>query len=250
MMVVSLAFADILNGLLTPFNILGWLNIGGNEVCLTETIISLQATGASIISIMLISIDRYLSVSKPLRYRIMISRTKVGIAIMITWLSSFLCVLLCTFLGGSWDETIVRCTWTTVLTPAVFYGVLLSLYSICALVSFVLYLLILYIAWNRTRRISSPSFELVIHKRQTKLSKMMAINMILFHILYLPATILEPFAMSGNLVIFSFYYLSRVLWFSKAMINPIIYGWLNKDFRNAYKKLLRIKHSNKISVSN
>ena len=32
-----------------------------------------------------------------------------------------------------------------------------------------------------------------------------------------------------------------VVFYFNALLNPVIYAWMNKDFRNAFRKILRIK---------
>ena len=202
-------------------------------------------------SMLFISIDRYLSISRPLYHLRVAYQSKILAIIVITWVIMLLIVLLCVFLGGKWNKDVLNCSWGDVLLLGVFYGVLFSIYTIAAITSAVLYIRMVSIAQNRSRVICTTSnFKAVTHRKQKKVNYMIGVVMISYHALYLPAAVLEAFNDSHNFVLFIFYYIFRIAWFSKAMINPVLYGWLSKDFHRAFQRLLHVNifKSNKITT--
>ena len=69
---------------------------------------------------------------------------------------------------------------------------------------------------------------------------MMAIIMGTYYGFYLPAFV--DFLLDYDQNIKG--YLNRIFWamfYFNALLNPIIYAWMNRDYRNAFRKILRIK---------
>ena len=83
-----------------------------------------------------------------------------------------------------------------------------------------------------------------VHSVQFKITKMLTLVMGLYYLCYFPPMIIHSFNDKlGNYESFSIIQrCSTLLWYTAAMINPIIYGWMNKDFNVAFCSMLHLKN--------
>ena len=79
-----------------------------------------------------------------------------------------------------------------------------------------------------------------IKKTTSKTTKMMAIITGTYYGLYLPSIVnyLVNYDLRVKRYLFLFI---NALFYCNAILNPIMYAWMNKDFRNAFRKILRIR---------
>ena len=119
----SLSAGELLTGtFVIPFSgtfatSTGWAF--SSTVCKIVGVMSVLGPCVSALSLLVVSVDRCLAVSKPLRYAGLINKTYAMLAVAVVWVSSLLLSLLP--LGGSWGRysyspVLVTCVMTAVRT--------------------------------------------------------------------------------------------------------------------------------------
>lgn len=275
--IVSLAVTDLLLGLLVlPFSAL--LQFGeewplGPVFCNFYISMDVMLCTASILTLLAISVDRYLAVTMPLRYASLVSPWRVAVALAGVWTVSVAVSFLPIQMGWNTANGTVqnygpvasekRCRFELnapyVLTDSVltFY---LPLVTMCWT-----YLRILRIARAQAKRTvgarptcvasydggrNPPTTTTVVSNvtaaalREHKATVTLAAVIGAFVVCWLPYFILftalglrehpDPCTIPA---------FSIVLWlgYTNSALNPILYGALNRDFRSAYTHLLRCR---------
>ena len=264
MFIVSLAIADITVAVLVmPFALIygvlqkwifGWIFCNFWMSC------DVMCCTASIMHLCVISLDRYLAITKPLQYKILMSKRRAILLIVCIWLCGGLMSFIPIYLGWYIDPGDVS-LYEDSLQCGLFvnkvYAVISSSTSfyIPLLVMIFTYFKIYKIARAQVREIrkleisardtGAQSDARIQRKsrriaRDTKAVKTLGTLMGLFIVSWLPfflMYLIMPFCAEC--------YLHRqveslITWlgYVNSLINPCIYAWLNKDFRLAFRRIL------------
>ncbi|XP_021474194.1 histamine H2 receptor-like [Oncorhynchus mykiss] len=262
--VVSLAVTDLLLGLLVlPFSATLELRSGhwplGGTLCNIYVSLDVMFCTASILTLLAISVDRYLAISAPLCYPRRVTPPRVALAITTIWVTSLAMSFLPIHLGwntadfrvqnldwGIWDEVeegrTCRFEWHNnyVLLDA-FGTFYLPLLVMCGM-----YHCIFQIARKQVRRIraATPSFAPTAsaaatareHKATVTLAAVLGAFIICWFPYYTFFTCMGIGAETNPPTTAH----SVVLWlgYFNSVVNPILYPALNRDFRRAYGELL------------
>ncbi|XP_028662605.2 LOW QUALITY PROTEIN: adenosine receptor A2b [Erpetoichthys calabaricus] len=272
---VSLAVADILVGCLAiPFAIT--ISTGFSSEfysCLFLACFVLVLTQSSIFSLLAVAIDRYLAVKIPLRYRELVTGKRAREIIAVFWILSFIIGLI-PFLG--WNGKDKCCSGTSNGTNTALDGQNICLnashvnnhscqvncyfevvvdmkYMVyfnffgCVLppllIMLVIYIKIFMVARKQLRQIElkcingDNSRRLL--QKEIAAAKSLSIIMGLFAVCWLPVHILncvtlfykkvnEPWVMFMAIILSHF----------NSVVNPIIYAYRIKDFRNTFRKII------------
>ena len=252
--VASLACADLLAGIVVLFNITAISTTKSQfsiPLCNIKLFLVFMCLLGNAYNILFITIERFIYIIKPLRYSSIVTQHRTSLSIVALWSAVFIHVLVLYIFGSAIDPS----------SPCVFFGVLGNasrtiMYielSIIVAVLIVCQTIILLTAkkLNRTEpHIShfAPSLQpqQIERLRQRKMAGTIAVVIGTFLVCYIPATIFN--------ILFSKLYsgqwsftmllcsrcLKMVLWM-QSLVNPFIYGWRNKSFHRAYRKLLGMK---------
>ncbi|XP_068572687.1 histamine H2 receptor-like [Cebidichthys violaceus] len=265
--VVSLAVTDLLLGLLVlPFSATVELRSGnwplGGALCNIYISLDVMLCASSILTLMAISVDRYLAISAPLSYSRRVTPLRVTLAMIAIWALSLAVSFVPIHLGwntadyrvqhldwGMGDEVkeglYCQFEWNNnyVLIYA-FGSFYLPLLLMCGM-----YLCIFRVAREQVRRIraATPSFARAASTaaiaREHKATMSLAAVLGAFVICWFPYfTLFTCMAIKGktnppNTLN------SVVLWlgYFNSALNPILYPAFNRDFRKAYGELLRCR---------
>ena len=265
MFIVSLAIADITVAVLVmPFALIyGVLEkwIFGWVFCYFWMSCDVMCCTASIMHLCVISLDRYLAITKPLKYKMLMSKRRAILLIVCIWLCGGLVSFLPIYLG--WytdlgDEALYADSPHCGLFVNPIYAVISSSTSfyIPLLVMIITYYKIYKIARSQLReirkleicakdvggvatdsRLQRKSRRVA---RDTKAVKTLGTLMGLFIVSWLPfflMYLIMPFCSNCHL---PRRVESLITWlgYVNSLINPCIYAWLNKDFRLAFKRIL------------
>ncbi|XP_037317264.1 histamine receptor H2a [Pungitius pungitius] len=275
--IVSLAVTDLLLGLLVlPFSALLQLNNEwplGPAFCNFYISMDVMLCTASILTLLAISVDRFLAVTRPLRYASVVLPWRVGVAMASVWTVSVAVSFLPIQMGWNTVNGTVqnhgpsaperRCRFE-LNRPYVLTDALLTFYLPLVAMCWT-YLGILRIARAQAKRIISarptcitsyncrdnPSTSTTVVSsvtavalREHKATVTLAAVMGAFVVCWLPYFILftvlglkehpDPSTVPEFPI---------VLWlgYTNSALNPILYGALNRDFRSAYTHLLRCR---------
>ncbi|KAK7477338.1 hypothetical protein BaRGS_00031403 [Batillaria attramentaria] len=205
-------------------------------------------TTVSLLSGFFATIDRFMVIVVHRHYHSVMSVRNVKLMIAVAWLYSF-CFAAIPFFNNNWD-TVGRCEFVTVV-PAwyIVYGSSQNVVS--TVVEIILYVAIFHVA-NRRRRVFKRELTLSsngagsgvtarVPKEQQSLrgAKFMGIVLIAYSLCW------TPFAVLGYIQIYCYHptltmvrMVTVYLGISNSLLNPIIYAWQKREFREGLKRLL------------
>ncbi|CAH1783219.1 unnamed protein product [Owenia fusiformis] len=271
--VCSLAVADITVALLVmPHSIIkeiygqwsfGWI------FCYFWISCDVMCCTASILHLCVISLDRYFAITDPLKYSVRMSRKRACVFITIVWVCSVTISFMPIFLGWFSDHSVNLYTDNPVCMLNVnrVYAVISSMTSfyVPLIIMIFAYITIFRIAMRQAREIrklensfssqksmydstGTSFYEAKKHKkrsrkirRDSKAIKTLGILMGLFCFCWLPfflMYIIMPFCPSCYLPPAAESFITW-LGYVNSCFNPCVYAFLQRDYRLAYKKLLR-----------
>lgn len=276
--IVSLAATDLLLGLLVlPFSALLQLSDEwplGPAFCNFYISMDVMLCTASILTLLVISVDRYVAVTMPLRYASLVLPWRVAVAMAGVWTVSVAVSFLPIQMGWNTINGTVQnrgpgsrereCRFE-LNGPYVLTDSLLTFYLPLIVMCWT-YFRILVIARTQAKRIistrptciasydcrgTSPSATNTLVSsvsaatlREHKAAVTLAALIGAFVVCWLPYFILfTALGLKGHPDPSSVPEYSIVLWlgYANSALNPILYGALNKDFRSAYTRLLRCR---------
>uniref|UniRef100_A0A8C1M8G8 G-protein coupled receptors family 1 profile domain-containing protein n=1 Tax=Cyprinus carpio TaxID=7962 RepID=A0A8C1M8G8_CYPCA len=254
LIVRSLAASDCLLGsLVMPYSMVRSVEgcwYLGDVVCTVHSSLDMSFCISSLLHLSLISVDRYMAICDPLRYRMRVTNNTVTAFITFIWLFSIFYSFFIVFSGVNkigLESFIMQvyCVGSCVLFFNKQWGI------ICPILTFFLpgtimsslYMKIFYVAQKHakvmservTGRLKSQSSA----HRERKAAKTLAIVMGVFLFCWLPfftVTALDPF--------FNFFtpavVFDAVIWFAylNSTCNPLIYGFFYPCFQSAFKILI------------
>ena len=255
-MVASLAFADFFWGVgLLCGNFAKHLSSSIaylNSLCYIRVIFNLLAWYGNVYNTLLCTIDRFVFITKPLRYHSIITPGKASMAILLVWMSIVFQITLIVAFGPTVDAEI-RCSYISVMPKLAFNTTVAQFVLITFCVIVPMYVVIGYISWKAAKNephLSNypPEAQAGQRKklRERKWAKVIGMVLGTYLVCYTPFLVGDAIF---NLLFtrpypFEILLVKRILnliYNMQAILNPFIYGWKNAHFRQAYNKLLARK---------
>lgn len=238
--VVNLAVADFMFCAVNlPVNATRYASqawILGDVICQLFPLTFYTNLQVSMLMMMLIAINRYIGVVHSQRYKCIYTKAAISSMIVFCWIYTL--SLLLPVLLGKWGEF--------GLIPEIFdcdfrpkdgkdgKNTLFIIGAVVPLLVIVTCYLAIFISVQRRRRRLHGSRQ---HKRyNTRLTITLVVAFVAFLFCLLPITILQLVAKPRDLP-YLFIIGNIILW-SMSVINPVIYGFLNKNYRHAYAATL------------
>lgn len=243
--VANLSASDLCLGLSLPFQISFFffpsLNLS-KEACLLRYEVIIFTSTSSLISLLFTVIDRHIAVTYPLRYTMIMSDRTADILIGVVWIYA-LSISCPPLLGYNTFDTAPLCAYELVMAKP--YRLIVALHFICLpTIMFIIYCRIFYMAWSHRRTIMAQQTggSYVVNtslKRETKTAVVMATVMLFFTLCWLPFSTIQV----AQAVEFSVHraFISNFLVFLglfNSIMNPFIYVWKNKQYKEAFRKIL------------
>ncbi|XP_013382732.1 octopamine receptor 1-like [Lingula anatina] len=255
--ILHLAVADTCVGATMPFHIYIFFDrriLGNIYVCVFRYSSITVTLTASVLFLLAIAVDRHVSIVHPLRYHVLMTQSRARIIVTAVWLSSIgFAFVIPMVWHNSWEDIPDRdCDFGKVM-PWVYLAWLVPLFIINTLAILGLYGRIFYIAHERAHRIQRYNTQpRLAFTTNLKIAKTAAIVLGLFMLCWYPFYLITAIQVYGGLI----YSETWEEWRSYATIlaiansaqNPVVYAFRMKAFRNEFKKLLRIKPSQKPNV--
>ena len=244
-LIVSLAIADvntIWNAIFGPLTDGPWFdcNADWQIFCVLRLFMETINSAGNLYSILLISIDRFLYISYPLRYEIFVTRARVVWTLVGVWVWVVLNAMLIIPYYNIDGHT--RLCATSAVVPSIietaFY---LPGFAIVSTITAAMYSRIAYIAYRRSRDCAGTSSG--VSNRSNKILRMLSLVLGLYFLLWLPALVMFSFLSAdspGWLV--ELYHMVALLWFVNSWINPFIYAWHSSEFRRGFRKFFGMKN--------
>ncbi|XP_078000660.1 putative G-protein coupled receptor 176 [Glandiceps talaboti] len=259
LLIVNLAFADLLSSLLcVPFDIAANFNQGswlpGAVSCKVVRFLYSIFVSASIVTLSAIAIDRYYSVVYPLEKRMTLFKTKLMISYI--WIHAVVICLPNLFVYEvtkipKTDTLICIDIWKSRLQRRIY----LILYATLTLFIPLTITCLAYCFVWRAFRLSQRRVNVIkslkrpktaMHmpyasKTEMKLLKMLFVMVSVFLLCWGPNVVVVFYLTFLPSVPITQYAILTVQWVTRlnAVLNPIIYGYLNKYFRQGFNDLLR-----------
>ncbi|XP_078693244.1 adenosine receptor A2b-like [Branchiostoma floridae x Branchiostoma belcheri] len=249
--IVSLAVADICVGLLgIPFAIVTYLGFPHNfHGCLMMLSFIIITTQSSIFSLLAIAVDRYVAIMNPLRYEYLMTTRTARWAIALTWALSLL-IGMVPLMGWNLGPSQNGCAFTAVIDFDYFvyfnfFGCVLTPLLIMGFI----YSTIFWSVRKQLRSIKSTDIttsaiekKKKYFKKEVKAAKSLAIIVGLFAVCWLPLHTLNcidhlcreacpyPYELLMTAILLSH---------ANSAVNPVIYAFRNRDYRNTFKSLVQ-----------
>ncbi|KAG2455653.1 histamine H2 receptor-like [Polypterus senegalus] len=262
--IVSLAVTDLLLGLLVlPFSAVNELFLSwpfGATFCNVYTSLDVMLCTASILNLFMISLDRYYAVTAPLRYAMLVTPSRVAVALGVIWVVSFMVSFPPIHLGWNTVNFTVQNKGagdrdtTCMLELNKGYALLdaFGTFYLPLLVMCVTYYRIFKIAREQAKRINTATCSGTagahLHShlalpsvREHKATVTLAAVMGAFIVCWFPYfTVFTYLGLQGH-VDQTVYGIVLWLGYANSALNPILYAALNRDFRTAYSQLLHCR---------
>ncbi|XP_026175337.1 muscarinic acetylcholine receptor M5b [Mastacembelus armatus] len=156
---LSLAFADLIIGVLsmnlyTTYILMGYWSLG-NLACDLWLAVDYVASNASVMNLLVISFDRYFSITRPLTYRAKKTPKRAAIMIGLAWLVSFVLwappILCWQYFVGERKVPMYQCQIQFLTEPVITFGTAIAAFYIPVSVMTILYCRIYKETQKRTK---------------------------------------------------------------------------------------------------
>ncbi|CAN9507923.1 unnamed protein product [Ophioblennius macclurei] len=156
---LSLAFADLIIGVLsmnlyTTYILMGYWSLG-NLACDLWLAVDYVASNASVMNLLVISFDRYFSITRPLTYRAKRTPKRAAIMIGLAWLVSFVLwappILCWQYFVGERTVPVDQCQIQFLTEPVITFGTAIAAFYIPVSVMTILYCRIYKETQKRTK---------------------------------------------------------------------------------------------------
>ncbi|XP_071993799.1 adenosine receptor A3-like [Engystomops pustulosus] len=252
--IVSLAFADLTVGILVmPLAIV--ISLGKHlhfYSCLFMCCLLIILTNASILSLLAISVDRYLRIKIPTRYKSVITPRRICISIWCVWIVSLVVGLVPMF---GWnnrtqlkdeEKSYLKCEFLSVMGMDymvyfnIFGWVFLPLLIMLALYIEIFYLIRKHLAKGTTNTKGRGIF----YGKEYKTAKSLSLVLLLFALSWLPLSIMNCLIYFRPTVKESTAFqpvilLAILLSHANSAMNPIVYAFKIKKFKESYIQILK-----------
>ncbi|XP_030649140.1 glucose-dependent insulinotropic receptor [Chanos chanos] len=253
-LVLNLAVADVLVGVaitgVATDVVQGTTASTQKSKCLLRMSFIIAPTASSILTMFLISLDRYVAIKCPLRYARLVGRRAIAGALVTLWLLSVAVGFLpCVIEQMQRGEYRRHCTFFTVIEPKSIIVLFAAFFFPLLCVFIFFYLDILKIACQHQRQIRRTQLTDVCHPVSTrywhhvKALRTVALLVGCFTLSWCPffvVCIVQVFCPTCQLYLL----LENHLWFlglSNSLINPLVYAFWQKEVRQQIRALFTCK---------
>ncbi|XP_038128404.1 trace amine-associated receptor 1-like [Cyprinodon tularosa] len=235
-LILSLAVTDLLVGaLVLPFSAILSMSscwYSGYLLCKMRDLFDILLCASSILNLCCISIDRYYAVCHPLTYKSKMNGCVTLTIILVSWTLSALLAIAINVRGKG--EENLNCE-IFVATKESSPGPIFAFY-IPAIIILTIYLKILTVAKGQARRIQNTlKSEAALSKMEKKANVTLTIVLGVFLICWTPFFVSQGLYSMGRLTI-PIVVIEAFKWlgWSNSMLNPLVYAFFYRWFRNAF----------------
>lgn len=247
-LLVNLAISDIVSFLFLPLILVqSYAPLEANHFAdfLCKFFISFHVPGTAnvvaILTVTLMSVERYHALVKPMKIRKRLRKDTVGYAIAALWISGLL-LTLPYYIFGNYDKDHLYCVFGTQGTGLVIYEIFMLAIIVFIpffITSFCYFQIIceLYIKKKvEPQNVQAAAEDSRAKRKLVKLSLSITLVFGLFMFPLFIALILKSIDRNR----FNQYFqIAAVFFFSEAAVNPLIYTFQSTNFRQAFKEILK-----------
>ena len=247
LVLLSLACSDLLVGLLVmPLEAHSFISscwFLGSWVCNVFIILYLILTSASVGSILLISLDRYVAICQPLHYTSKVTKGRVQLMLGLCWSCSVLCN--CIAMQGSLREPGRHslchgdCVILLNMTSSVVDLLVTFLTPVSGVI--VLYLRVFAAALSQTRKMRSSQVVATAARRsELKAAMTLGVVVVVFLVCFSPSCFM-PFTEQHLSTIITTWAWALWLLYLNSFLNPLIYTFFYPWFRKAIRLIVTLQ---------
>ncbi|XP_077996380.1 adrenocorticotropic hormone receptor-like [Glandiceps talaboti] len=246
--ICSLAYADLIV-IVTAVNnaglsLRGIPRKGSIYFCLLQSTIFQIGCQTSIVHLLLIAADRYITITSPLLYHVRMTPRRARVLLTMMWAIPVICLAsqyVCVIVSGV-NVHDVYCNMDGILPHEIVIFWFAIFFVAPFTIMLILYSHIFWIARKHSRRIAvqGQSFENTSYRKNMKAAKTLCVVLSAFVLCWLPLIALLianylPWPSCGTPWVFFFIQSVAV---SNSALNPAIYAYRCSEFRESFKKLL------------
>ena len=259
-LIVSLAIADFLNApALIMIKVRDYIDHINESEVYTKLVYgsalacNVVSTLMSIISFFLLSLERWLAVFYPLRFKTSVTFKKTIAVAVISWVYGISLggVTVLYYIWAAPFSFYQRTVFLAYLMPKPLFIFLAQGHVyFCATVSLILYISI-FIKMRRTSSaLSTAESSSTVSRNSKQVTEMISITLALFITIWLPYSIVSYYfvdLVSGTVTGFVSFQIFHYVLYSNSFINVFIYAWKSKPFRRAFFTMFGIKQDQESS---
>lgn len=254
--IASLCISDLLFCfLVVPFAASQFFHgtwIHGQVLCSMIPMLRYGSVGVSLLSIVIISINRYILIAWPSLYPSIFTKTKVTIYIIGIWAFSYGIQIPTLF--GVWgtfglDEKLGTCSikedenCRNPKNLLFFYG-----FATPCIVIIICYAKIFWVVHQSHKRMAEHTSSTNYKRSEMHITKMVLVIFICFVVCYLPLALVK--LLDSQVTHPPLHVLGYILLYSASCVNPVVYVTMNKQYRQAYLNTIRCDFINNIESYN
>ncbi|XP_049825509.1 G-protein coupled receptor moody isoform X2 [Aethina tumida] len=254
--IASLCISDLLFCFMVlPFSASQFFHgtwIHGDILCTIIPVLRYASIGVSLLSIAIISINRYILIAWPHLYSKIYTKTKVICYIGFIWLFSY--GIQIPILMGKWgcygfDEKLGTCSikkdenGNSAKTALFVIG-----FAFPCILIVISYANIFYTVRKSHQRLQQHSTGSKYKRSEMKITKMVLVIFICFLVCYLPITLVKIF--DDDVKHAPLHVLGYLLIYMSSCVNPVVYVTMNKQYRQAYLDTLMCKINSPLDSQN
>lgn len=202
-------------------------------ICLLKETIDLFNIGANITCILFISIDRFISLISPMRYYDIMTMRKYRNMLAVSMIYIFVVAVTIIFREENLTQKSKICSHSYFLSAKASL-ILIVHVAIPSAVITIMYISIACIAYRKSKEM------LPNRSCQFKITRVMTFVLGIYLGSYLPAMIM--LSLPDTRITCELWYIVTLLFYSNTWLNPLAYAWLNRDFRQVFKKAFQSLH--------
>ncbi|KAK2814483.1 hypothetical protein Q5P01_000396 [Channa striata] len=249
LLLLSLAVSDFLVGLFVmPFHILltepCWLL--GDLVCALFYFLNFIIVYASVMNMVLISVDRYVAICDPLHYSTKITQKKVQICVLLCWIYCVLYNFMFLYENlkqpGRYNSCYGECVINIIVAVDLVMNFILPISTIV-----ILYLRVFVVAVSQARAMRSHitavklqiSVTVTVKKSELKAARTLGVTVVVFLMCYCPPYCVSPSGYDVKIGSSNSHLMFPLL--SNSCLNPVIYAFFYPWFRKSVKLIVTLE---------
>ncbi|KAK9870282.1 hypothetical protein WA026_006369 [Henosepilachna vigintioctopunctata] len=254
--IASLCISDLLFCfLVVPFAASQFFHgtwIHGDVLCSMIPLLRYGSVGVSLLSIVIISINRYILIAWPSLYPSIFTKTKVTLYIIGIWTFSY--SLQIPTLLGIWgkfglDEKLGTCSITedeNGRTPKTMLFV--CGFALPCIIIIISYATIYWVVRQSHKRMAEHTTSTNYKRSEMHITKMVLVIFICFVVCYLPIALVK--ILDKDVRHPPIHVICYILLYLASCVNPVVYVTMNKQYRQAYLNTIRCNFINNIDSYN
>ncbi|XP_055955098.1 melatonin receptor type 1B-B-like [Patella vulgata] len=210
------------------------------NLCILFYVWTFALTTESVLMMTIVSIDRCANVKFPFKYHLWMTKRKAILVICATWVLS-LSINVVLFFENNWSETTI-CSSYLVLTKGQRLAIIIVFFLVTVTtLNCYGYIMCVTIKQRRSIQVINLGESSLTINNSRKSVKLYFIVFSMFLICWLPSalcSVLSLFRSDEMPLPQWFIHISVCVGLLNTSLNFLVYGWQNKDFRKAYKKII------------